>query len=106
MSIGQTNAEALVAPLSLARGGFAMLALDQRESLREMFVRAGYAPVGDETLRRFKQRGVEILTPHASGVLLDRPLAVTEERPAGIAPGCGLILAADVLHPATGRPLD
>jgi sulfofructosephosphate aldolase len=107
MSIGQTNTEALVAPLSLARGGFAMLALDQRESLRDMFVRAGHPPaVSDDTLRRFKQQGVEILTPYASGVLLDRPLAVTEERPAGIAPGCGLILAADVLHHAADGHID
>ena len=59
MTIGQANTEALIAPLSLARGGFAMLALDQRESLRAMFVRAGNAPVvgdevvGDDTLRRF-----------------------------------------------------
>ncbi len=107
MSIGQTSTEALAAPLSLARGGFAMLALDQRESLRDMFVRAGYAPaVGDDTLRRFKQQGVEILTPHASGVLLDRPLAVTEARPAGIAPGCGLIVAADVLHHAPEGHID
>jgi sulfofructosephosphate aldolase len=107
MTIRQTNTEALTAPLSLARGGFAMLALDQRESLRDMFVRAGYAPVvGDDALRRFKQQGVEILSPHASGVLLDRPLAVTEERPDGIAPGCGLILAADVLHHAPGGHID
>jgi hypothetical protein len=108
MTIGQANTEALIAPLSLARGGFAMLALDQRESLRAMFARAGRVPVvgdeavGDDTLRRFKRQGIEILTPHASGVLLDRPLAVTGERPAGIAPGCGLILAADVLHHAPG----
>jgi sulfofructosephosphate aldolase len=107
MTIGRTNTEALVAPLSLAYGGFAMLALDQRESLRDMFVRAGHAPVvGDDTLRRFKQEAAEILTPHASGVLLDRPLAVTEERPDGIAPGCGLILAADVLHHAPPGHID
>jgi sulfofructosephosphate aldolase len=107
MTIGQTNTEALVAPLSLARGGFAMLALDQRESLRDMFVRAGSPPVvDDDTLRRFKQDAIEILTPHASGVLLDRPLVVTEERPAGIAPGCGLILAADVLHHASAGHID
>jgi len=107
MTIGQRDTAALAAPLSLARGGFAMLALDQRESLRDMFVRAGHAPVvGDDTLRRFKQAGIEILTPHASGVLLDRPLAVTEERPTGIAPGCGLILAADVLHHAPGGHID
>ena len=107
MTIGRTNSEALAAPLSLAHGGFAMLALDQRESLRDMFVRAGHAPVvGDDTLRRFKLEATEILTPHASGVLLDRPLAVTEERPAGIAPGCGLILAADVLHHAPAGHID
>ena len=107
MTIGRTNTEALAAPLSLAHGGFAMLALDQRESLRDMFVRAGHAPVvGDDTLRRFKLEATEILTPHASGVLLDRPLAVTEERPAGIAPGCGLILAADVLHHAPAGHID
>ena len=92
MTIGRTNTEALAAPLSLAHGGFAMLALDQRESLRDMFVRAGHGPmVGDDTLRRFKLEAAEILTPHASGVLLDRPLAVTEERPAGLAPGCGAV---------------
>ena len=107
MTIGRTNTEALAAPLSLAHGGFAMLALDQRESLRDMFVRAGHAPVvGDDTLRRFKLEATEILTPHASGVLLDRPLAVTEERPAGIAPGCGLILAADVLHHVPAGHID
>lgn len=107
MTIGQTNTQALAAPLALARGGFAMLALDQRESLRDMFVRAGSDPVvGDDTLRRFKQDAIEILTSHASGVLLDRPLAVTEERPAGIAPGCGLILAADVLQHAPGGHID
>jgi len=111
MTTGQPNTEARLAPLSLACGGFAMLALDQRESLRDMFVRAGHAPVvdgevADDTLRRFKRQGIEVLTPHASGVLLDRPLAVTRERPAGIAPGCGLILAADVLHHASGGHID
>ena len=39
-------------------------------------------------------------------MLLDRPLAVTEERPAGIAPGCGLILAADVLHHVPAGHID
>ena len=60
----------------------------------------------NDTLRRFKLEAAEILTPHASGVLLDRPLAVTEERPAGIAPGCGLILAADVLHHVPAGHID
>jgi sulfofructosephosphate aldolase len=102
-----TRDEALVAPLSLARGGFAMLALDQRESLRDMYVRAGRGPVvDDDTLRRFKRQAAAVLTPHASGVLLDRPLAVARERPAEIAPGCGLILAADVLHHAPAGQIE
>ena len=107
MTTGEQNTDALVAPLSLPHGGFGMLALDQRESLRDMFVRAGAGPVvDDDTLRRFKRRALEILTPHASGVLLDRPLAVPRARPAEIAPGCGLILAADVLYHGPGGPVE
>jgi sulfofructosephosphate aldolase len=107
MTIGQQNTGALVAPLSLPHGGFGMLALDQRESLRNMFVRAGAGPVVDDgTLRRFKRHALEILSPHVSGVLLDRPLAVRQTRPAEIAPGCGLILAADDLHHGPGGQVE
>ncbi|WP_104087584.1 aldolase [Cryobacterium sp. N19] len=84
-------------------GNYAMLALDQRESLRDMFARdANGLRVNDEALREFKQSAVEVLTPFASAVLLDRPYSVTGERPTGIADGCALIVAADVLHQEPG----
>lgn len=82
-----------------------MVALDQRESLRHMFPRVDGVEATDEQLRAFKVSGIEALSPLASGILLDRPLAVMTERPAGIAPGCGLILAADVLHQLPGQPV-
>lgn len=81
-----------------------MLALDQRESLREMFPAAsGGQPVGDEALRFFKQTASKVLTPYASGVLLDHPLGVTRHRPPDVAESCGLILAADELHTVRGE---
>jgi len=106
-----TRAEAsvrskVVRRLQTPKGHYAMLALDQRESLRAMFPRdAGGSPVSDRTLRAFKQAGIDVLTPHASAVLLDRPYAVTATRPLGIAENCGLIVAADVLHQTTGRAI-
>lgn len=85
-------------------GGFAIVALDQRESLREMFPpKEGGDLVADTALRTFKTTAAKILTPHASGVLLDRPYAVTDAKPPTmIANGCGLILAADLLHSVRG----
>src|SRR5665647_1147951 len=93
-----------LASLATPEGGFAIVALDQRESLREMFPpNAGGDLVDDAALRAFKTSAAEILTPYASGVLLDRPYAVTEAKPPMIiAKGCGLILAADVLDSVRG----
>jgi sulfofructosephosphate aldolase len=109
MTDNQLTLDELLAPLRAESGGFAMVALDQRESLRHMFslgdeTEAGH--VSDETLRAFKTIGIEVLSPLASGILLDRPLAVTTSRPLGIAPGCGLILAADILHQKPGKPVE
>ncbi|MCS5732516.1 aldolase [Herbiconiux daphne] len=99
-----TTTGALLAPLKTPEGGFAMVALDQRESLREMFPPAVDGTlVDDAVLRSFKETASRILTPHATGVLVDRPLGVTlPERPDWIDRGCGLILAADVLHSVRG----
>ena len=83
-----------------------MLALDQRESLRAMFpLGSAGDPVGDEPIREFKRAGIELLTPHASAVLLDRYFVLDYGRPAGLADGCGLIVACDVLHQKTGDPI-
>jgi sulfofructosephosphate aldolase len=109
MTDNQLTLAELLAPLRAENGGFAMVALDQRESLRHMFSLGDETETGhvsDETLRAFKTIGIEVLSPLASGILLDRPLAVTTGRPLGIAPSCGLILAADILHQKPGKPVD
>lgn len=82
--------------LTLPSGGFAMLALDQREALRAMFAERQDSPVTDAQLREFKLRAAAVLSPYASGVLLDRQFAFDQAVAAGVvAPGCGLIAAAD-----------
>lgn len=93
-----TANQELTAPLALNGGGFAMLALDQRESLRRMFPIVDGSEVADDQLRAFKKEAMRTLTPHASAVLLDRPYAVERDRPSEIADGCALILAVDVLE--------
>jgi sulfofructosephosphate aldolase len=99
-----------LAPLRRPSGAFAMLALDQREGLRTMIAggprRAATAP-SDEELTAFKVAAARALTPLASGVLLDVPLGLGPARAAGaIAPGCGLLVAADRLSQAPGGPVE
>lgn len=100
-----------VAPAMLSRlqgpgGRYAMLALDQRESLRGMFPpRDNGLFVDDDALRSFKSLAIDILTPYASAVLLDRGLGLTDHRPSQIAENCGLIVAVDVLHQLTGNEI-
>jgi sulfofructosephosphate aldolase len=90
-------------------GKFAMLAIDQRESLRQMLARASAIPsVPDEALESFKIQASSALTPFASGVLLDRSYGLEAAR-ASHAP---VILAADLLYqdvpggPVTRAELD
>src|SRR5206468_2906229 len=53
-------------------GGLAMVAMDQRESLRHMFDLAGAGRPADDILIRFKLDVAEALGPLASGFLIDR----------------------------------
>ena len=70
-----------------------MLAIDQRESLRQMLSGGAPTPVGDAALEAFKQLVVQVLASHASAVLIDhqfgRAAAAGSTRP--------VILAADLL---------
>lgn len=80
-------------------GAFAMLAIDQRESMRAMFAETQAKPVSDQQLVDFKLEALRQLTPHASAVLIDRPFAWQPALDVGaVAPGCGLIAAADEFH--------
>jgi sulfofructosephosphate aldolase len=83
--------------ISRPGGGFAMLAVDQREAMRMMFAAAGQPqPIADSVLTDFKVAATQILTPYASAVLADQQFClqqIVEER--AVAPECGLIVAAD-----------
>ncbi|NUU08509.1 hypothetical protein [Leifsonia sp. C5G2] len=86
-------------------GALAMVAMDQRESLRHMFDLAGAGRPSDEVLIRFKLDVAEALGPLASGFLIDRHYgfeAVRDVLPAGT----GLILAADDLTQEDGGPVE
>lgn len=93
---------------ALARpsGTFAMVAIDQRESLRAMLADDDPALVSDAELVAFKREVMVTLADRASALLLDRPLGLSAlESLAGVSPGCGLILAADVLDQSPGGPI-
>jgi sulfofructosephosphate aldolase len=77
-----------------------MVAIDQREAMRAMFAECQDEPVTDEQMTDFKVRATHALSPHASAVLVDREFAldrVLAEH--AMAPGCGLIVAADHFVP-------
>ncbi|GAA4493790.1 sulfofructosephosphate aldolase [Actinoallomurus oryzae] len=83
--------------LARPSGTFAMVAMDQRESLRAMFAEEGH-PSDDATLTAFKLEVADVLAPLASAFLIDRHYAYADlvrERP--LPSSCGLILAADAL---------
>jgi sulfofructosephosphate aldolase len=85
-------------PLARRSGAYAMLAVDQRDGLRVMLAKQRTGPVPDAALTEFKLAAIAALTPYASAVLIDRELAWQQSLAAGVvAPGCGLIAAADVL---------
>jgi sulfofructosephosphate aldolase len=94
-----------LAPLRTTRGKFSMLALDQRESLRDMFE----VPLGrlgtDDELREFKLTTTKLLSRAASGVLLDKDYALDAASIDAISPHCGLIVAADILEQISGEPV-
>ncbi|MDF4249598.1 hypothetical protein [Streptomyces sp. WMMB303] len=105
-----------LATLARPSGALAMLAVDQREAMRLMFAEDsapqpdGSVPgpvlrsVPDRTLTEFKTAAARALTPYASGVLADRQFcfdALVQQQ--AVAPGCGLIAAADRFVPGNGE---
>jgi len=85
-----------LADVARPSGGFAMLAVDQREAMRAMFAEHQSAPVTDAQLTDFKLAATRVLSPFASAVLVDKQFAFDAVVDAGaVAPTCGLIAAAD-----------
>jgi sulfofructosephosphate aldolase len=83
--------------LARENGTYAMVAMDQRESLRTMFRDRGFDD-SDERMRIFKTAVAHELAPHASGFLIE-PQFVEDVRP--LVPR-GLILAVDLLEQERG----
>ena len=86
-------------------GAFAMVAMDQRESLRHMFDVAGRGRPADDALIDFKVAVAETLGPYASGFLADRQFGFDQVR-AALPDSAGLILAVDALDQADGGPVE
>ena len=82
-------------------GTFAMVAMDQRESLRTMLREHGH-DVDDTRVARFKEAVARELAPQASGFLIEADHLET------VAPHVpqGLILAVDVLDQAEGAAVE
>ena len=85
-------------------GLYSMVAVDQRESLREMLARSGELPVTDERMSQFKVEVARALSPFASALLVDIDFAMQPILDAdALAQGCDLIVALDSIHyDATG----
>lgn len=76
-------------------GTFAIIAFDQRNTLRRMFSAVGIEATDDD-MREVKVEVTRALTPDATGILLDPQLGVGAVMGAGaLAPGCGLLIAAE-----------
>jgi sulfofructosephosphate aldolase len=88
-------------PLRLPDGGFGMVALDQRQSLRNLLADRG-APSDDKDIMSFKRTAATVLSRSASAILLDRELGLRDGVPP-LAPGCALVLAADVFDQPPGQ---
>ena len=97
MTDGGVTLDALARP----GGGFAMVAMDQRESLRTMLREHGLDD-GDERVAAFKRAVAREVGPDASGFLIERDHVET------VAPFVphGLILAVDGLVQERGGPVE
>jgi tagatose 1,6-diphosphate aldolase/sulfofructosephosphate aldolase len=84
-----------LADIAQADGTFAIVALDQRNTLRRMFTAADQY-VDDGVLRSFKGDVVAGLSPSASGLLVDPDFGVPAALEDGnLAPDAGLAVAAE-----------
>ncbi|MET7433239.1 MULTISPECIES: hypothetical protein [Streptomyces] len=99
-----------LAPAALARpsGTFAMIAMDQRESLRAMMARhSAGAPVTDDAMVAFKLSVARELGPLASAFLIDREYGYDRVVGERLLPAdCALVLAADALDQPGGVVAD
>ena len=107
MTLTRDGYEAALTRLARPSGAFAMVAMDQRESLRAMFAENLPEPIELERRVAFKVAVARELSPHASALLVDRHEGLDPILEAGaLDPGCGLIIAADDLVQPIGGAVD
>ena len=93
--------------ISRPSGAFAMVAMDQRESLRTMFADRLGTEIPLEQRVAFKLAVARILSPEASALLVDAGEGLQPILEAGaLATTCGLIVAADELVQPRGGPVE
>lgn len=98
-----TTLEAIARP----SGGLAMVAMDQRESLRHMFDQAGAGRPDDDVLIQFKRDVAAALGDLASAFLVDNEFGGLDILADGVLPpSCGFILAVDALDQQPGGPVE
>jgi tagatose-1,6-bisphosphate aldolase len=94
MTIETKNRKTL-ADIASVDGVFAIIAMDQRNTLRRMF-KAVDIDASEEALRNVKADVARALTPAATGMLLDPTYGVPAVTGAqALAPSCGLLVAAE-----------
>ncbi len=96
MNTSATAARAGLAGIATEQSTFAIVAMDQRNTLKRMFVAAGIADPSDRELIEIKVDTVEALRGTASGFLLDPTFGIpaVAELPA-TGPEVGVLLAAE-----------
>ncbi len=95
MSDTRTDQTTSLDAIARSDGTFAIVASDQRNTLRRMLT-AVQRPTDPDTLRAFKIDVTQALSPAASGILLDPDFGVPAVREAGaLASGCGMLVAAE-----------
>lgn len=77
--------------VSTQRGTIAAAAMDQRGSLKKALAKEKGGEVGDAMMREFKAAVTEVLTPHASAILLDPEWGLEASRKRSA--NAGLLLA-------------
>ncbi len=97
-----TSAPPPLSRLARPSGAFAMVAIDQRESLRTMFSATLGAPPSDDVVSDFKLAVAEQLAPFASAILFDRFYGLPAFAATGRVPTCARIMAADQLTQPPG----
>jgi len=101
--IADISGPTLCSGIARPNGTFAMLANDQRETLRTLLTQAGKGATDDD-LRSFKRAVAQHISPVASALLVDRVYGLAAvSTPGVVAPGCGLIVAVDNLIQPPGE---